>query len=246
MIDIVMSSYNRLTFIELVITELHRRTRTPFNLIVVDDASTDGSSAWLTHAHRDGLVDTIALLQERCGIHQVKNIGLANVSSSPYFLDTDNDLVPQNDNPDWLSLLISLMDNNPDYGAIACRPHVLIGEPGDRFDNCGEIREMSHAGAHLRIMRTSAVREAGGWKDVRAPGRNNEDWHIAGGLKRAGLKVGYSRDIRCIHLWGDEDSSWGYSGGENVGHREISPPVHIYNWNRQGVDWETCKPIPTT
>ena len=240
MIDIVMTSFQRLKFTKLVVTELNRRTITPYRLIVVDDGSTDGSAEWLSESQ---LVDNLILLDENCGIHWVKNVGLAEVKSSPYYIDMDNDLIPQNTNPDWIAGLIKLMDDNPDYGAIACRPHVLIGEPGDRFDNCGPIREMSHVGAHLRIMRTEEVRAAGGWKNVKDPGRNNEDWYIADGLRKLGLKVGYSRDVRCIHLWGNKDSPWGYTDGVGVGHRDMWPPAHHFNWNRLGIDWETCKEI---
>jgi len=105
------------------------------------------------------------------------------------------------------------MERWPHFGAIACRPHILIGEPANRFDDSPEIREMSHIGAHLRIMDTELVRQVGGWKKSKAPSRNNEDWFVCGRIRKAGREVGYSRDIRCIHQFGDVEKGedpWGY------------------------------------
>lgn len=247
MIDIAILSCNRRRITEVCIREIKARTVTPHRLIVMDNGSTDGTDKMLTELYAEGLIDRLALLKDNDGVHWGFNQLLAVVKSEPYYVCTDADLIPSVpvDGKDWLERLITLMDANPEYGAIACRPHILIGEPSDRFDNCGEIREMSHIGAHLRIMRTEAVRESGGWKKEKAPSRNNEDWHIAAQLKKIGYKVGYSRDIRAIHLFGQTElgeDPWGYPLGSSHGHVDRWPPVNHYSWERQGICWETCMP----
>ena len=168
------------------------------------------------------------------------------VASVAFYICTDGDIVPQApvEGVDWITRLLGLVILNPEYGAISLRPHVMIGEPTDRFDESPEIREMSHTGAWLRLMRTDVVREVGGWKKEKKPSRNNEDWYICGKLKKAGYKVGIARDIRAIHLFGKTSAGedpWGYPQGVEHGHRAVWPPVNHFAWNRLGVGWETCQ-----
>jgi len=166
-------------------------------------------------------------------------------TSSPYYICTDPDIIPQNTDPDWLAQLIDLADRHPEYAAIALRPHVMIGDNAAKmFQDSPEVRERDHVGAVLRLMRTEAVREVGGWRqDYVKPSRNNEEWYICGKLRKAGWKVGYARDIRAIHLFGegDDEDPWGYPLGVEHGHVERWPPVNRYNWRRLEIDWETCQ-----
>jgi len=246
-VDIALLSCNRRRITEASIRAIHERTTTPHRLLVLDNGSVDGSDDLIEQLYLDGLVDEFYLSPENNGVHWGHNFLLDLVQSDPYVC-TDNDLVPcvPVDGKDWLSRLVDLMDRNPEYGAIACRPHVLIGEPGNRFDDSPEIRQMHHVGAHLRLMRTALVREVGGWERGVRPSRNHEERYICGRLKKAGYEVGYSRDVRCLHQFGDSDlgeDPHGYTAGTyHEGHREIWPPANHYGWKRMGMDWETCMP----
>lgn len=240
LIDVCVLSYNRLEFTKLCLKELRRRTRMPYRTLVVDNGSVDGSAEYLLSVQGEGLIDKLILKAENTGVHDGWNVALENVESD-IFVTMDNDIIPQNSEPDWLTQLLELLKRSPEFGGIALRAHMLIGEPGDRFKNAPEVLAHSHIPAYCRVMYTDKIREGGGWRNIKEPGRNNEDWHISKLMQNQGMKTGFARDIRCIHLWGDENSHWGYPLGEKVGHREISPPVHIYNWDRQGVDWETCR-----
>ena len=234
-IDIVMVSCDRLAYTRQFVEHLWSRTDTPFRLIAVDNGSTDGSAEYL---EASDAVSNFVPLDKNGGIHAAKNAGLALVESEPYYVDTDNDALVPSLQPDWLERLIGLMDRHPEYGAIACRPQVMVGEPSNRFDNCGEIREMDHAGAWLRIMRTAAVKRAGGWRKDAGPGRNNEDLWIAGKLRTQGLKVGVARDVRCCHLFG---RNWGYPEGTPHGHKPTNPPPE--HWDAIRLDPATWEPL---
>jgi len=211
----------------------------------MDNGSVDGSQDMLSGLFIEGLIHHLELGSENIGVHMGFNELLGMVGTGIYIC-TDNDLIPQSpiDGKDWLSLLLDLAKKSPEYGAIAVRPHVMIGEPPDRFDNSPEIREMSHAGACLRLMYTNTIHELGGWKHEKSPSRNNEEWFICAKLKKAGYKVGYSRDIRCLHQFGKVsfgEDPWGYPEGVEHGHRAMWPPVNHSDWNRLGIDWETCQ-----
>jgi glycosyltransferase involved in cell wall biosynthesis len=247
MIDIAMLTCNRRRITKLAIHELKLRTTTPHRLIVVDNGSTDGTPQMLHELKSMGLVDVVLELEDNHGVHWGHNTLLNMVTSEPYYISADNDLIPASpvDGVDWLARLIHLAQRFPEYGAIACRPHVLIGEGGNLFNGAPEIKERGHVGAHLRIMQTQAVRDTGGWQREKRPSRNHEERWICGKLREAGFVVGYSRDIRCIHLFGDDtlgEDPWGYTHGTyHEGHREIWPPVNRFSWDRQGIDWETCE-----
>jgi len=233
-VDIVMVSCNRVDFTRRSIEAIWQRTRTPYRLIVVDDGSRDGSVEYLSTC---GAIDTLILFGQGRGIHAAKNAGLAQVRSLPYYIDTDNDVLPPDLEPDWIQHLIDLMETHADYGALAMRPQVLVGESSERFDHAGIIEPM-HVGAWLRIMSTEAVRQAGGWRKNAEPGRNNEDWWIAARLEELGLRTGCCRDLRCRHLYG---KNFGYPDWFRHGHAEVWPPPEV--WDDIPLDPKTWEPL---
>jgi glycosyltransferase involved in cell wall biosynthesis len=248
MIDIAMVSCNRARITGIAIDELKKRTTTPHRLIVLDNGSEDNSPELLKWHYDQGNIDILLLFKENTGIHWAHNRLLDMVESKPYYISTDNDLVPcvPIDENDWLSRLIDLAQRNPDYGAIACRPPDLVGAGGGIFDDAPEVRFMRHCGAHLRIMPTADVK-ATGWKREKRPARNNEEKTICTALEKRGLKAGYATHIHCIHLFGELDQGedgWGYPADHDHkarGHRDMWPPAEWYGWKNRGVDWETCK-----
>jgi len=226
-IDIVCVTMIRIDFTRTFIRYLKERTTTPYRLIVVDNNSTDGTQPFLLDMKEQGYVQHLILLEENYGIHMAKNYGLALVRPSKYYIDTDNDLLCPKVEPDWIQQLITLMDKYPKFGAISCRPQVLIGRGGHEFDGSEEVVKFNHLGAHLRIMRTDAVRQVGGWEKTWSANRNHEDKYISELLKNIGYDVGYAKNIRCWHQFGT--SNWGYKDipMEKHGHNAMWPlPEH--------------------
>jgi GT2 family glycosyltransferase len=243
----MMLSCNRLRVTRTAIEEIVARTTTPYRLTVLDNGSTDGSGEMLHGLWQDRAINNLMRHKDNNGVHWGHNWLLDQVQT-PLYICADNDLIPQSpiDGVDWLALLLGVMERHPDYAAIACRPHVMIGDSVVKmFADAPEVVERGHIGAHLRLMRTEAVRATGGWQRQVRPSRNHEEKWICKRLKQDGWKVGYARDVRCIHLFGEPElgeDSWGYSAGTyHEGHTDRWPPVHHFQWDRQGVDWETCR-----
>lgn len=241
-IDIVCTTFNRFSHTSQFIKHLSERTKTPYRLIVVDNNSTDETQAYLLAMKEQGIIHHLILLGENYGIHMAKNYGLELVRSEPYYIDTDNDLLCADLEPDWVQKLIDIMDKNPQYGAIACRPQVLVGSGENAFDNPGEVVKFDHVGAHLRIMRTQAVRDAGGWEKIWDAKRNHEDVHIARALEKLGLETGYAKNVRCWHMFA---TNWGYGDMpvEEHGHREMWPPPEHYDTIINSFDPKTWSEI---
>jgi len=214
----------------------------------MDNGSIDGTAEMLLGLYMHGLIEKLALLKENTGVHFGFNQLLQVVGSTPYYICTDADLIPCSpiNGIDWLARLTELADKYHDFGAIACRPHCFIGGIPN-WNESHEVIEVPWAGAALRLMRTEVVRQVGGWQNVKRPSRNSEERWISDRLHEAGYKVGYSRDIRCLHEFGDEslgEDPWGYPiemKPQDHGHREIWPPVSNFAWDKLGIDWQSCK-----
>ncbi len=230
-IDIVMVTYSRKDFTEQTLIHLNNRTKHPYRLFVVDNASTDGTSDILDMYQKKGVIYRWVRLNENVGIHMAWNIGMA-MTNSKLFITTDNDILVPDLQPCWLEQMVGLMKLNPDYAAIALQPHIFVGAKNVPTDCKEDVLHRNMCGAVMRIMRRDIVNKAGGWAHDYNRLRNNEERHICAALQGLGHKVGYAGKLRSFHLFGDETTDpWGYKKGatpESHGHRDIWPPVNVY------------------
>lgn len=209
-IDIVLTSWMREEFTQKALLSIKKNTPEPHRLILIDNGSRH--QGWLTQAKMDGFIDILILLDKNYGLETAKNMAMTFVESE-MFVSTDNDILAS---PGWLTKLKKLMDDNPTYGCIACRPQVLVGT-GDIFGpNPPEVKEFSHIPGYLRLMRTQLIRETGAWNDKR-PLRGHEEYWISDKLHKMGWKTGWASYIPCWHLFGNE-GDWGYTGMQPQDH----------------------------
>ena len=225
MIDIVVTTWNRPDFTFRCLWSIRQNTRYPYRVIVVDNGSEKAMQSRLCDFKRDGWIDTLVLLDKNYGLEYAKNLAM-NFVESDYFVSTDNDILAYRLNPCWLTQLVGLMDKNPEYAAIACRPQILVGT-GNIFEGRTEdIIEFSHVPGYLRIMRTDLTRQIGAWNDKR-PLRGHEELWSSERFRALGHKVGWANNIKCWHLFGEDN--WGYTDDltpEDHGHNPVSGLPH--------------------
>lgn len=224
-IDIILTTWKREEICKLVLDTLKKNTLTSYNLVVIDNGSLE---AFSEHLNKEA--DTYVRLKENVGLEGAKSLGMSFVKSGA-FISTDNDiLVPKPEivkekypeAKDWLDALITLFDKKQEYAAIALRPQVLVGT-GDVFgDNPPEIKEFSHVGGTMRIMKRGVVEAAGAWKDKR-PLRGHEEHWICNAVRKMGFKVGWASYIPCYHIFGGDNWGYGKMKPEEHGHT----PVHL-------------------
>lgn len=209
-IDIFITSYLRPMYTLKTLEYLRERTEYPHRTFLIDQGGNITFKSMVDHY--------IAL--ENMGIHAAWNIALS-LAESEYFITSDNDIyVPDLDPaPDWLTQMVSYMDERPDYAAISLHPHVLIGAPSIDPLDPEDVVERNMCGAVMRIMRTDAVRRVGGWEHKIDPKRNHEERWICGKLQEEGFKVGIASRVRAYHPFGD---NWGYP-------KEITPEMQGHN-----------------
>lgn len=221
-IDIVMTTWKREKITKLSIQAFKQNTTYPHRLIIIDGGSSKEAQSYYAQ-----VADIYIKLDKNRGLEYAKWLGMKFVES-PLFISTDNDILPHkfpDDEPDWLSRLVDIMNRRPEYGAIALRPQVLIGT-GNIFDGkTDEVIDFGHVPGYARIMRTKAVEESGAWNEWREL-RGHEEYWIGEKFKAMGLKMGFANHIKCWHMFGDDTTDkWGYDKEgkpEDHGHNEVA------------------------
>ena len=235
-IDIVLVTWQRPEMTFQVIEAIGQNTdREQYRLVVIDNNSKPEMQSKLYDLNKSGVIDDLILNDRNYGLEPARNIGLKKIQSE-YFVCADNDCLPQKrvGGKTWLELLATLLDELPEYAAISLRTQVMIGT-GNIFeyaDMSGEdVVEFPHPGGSFRIMRTKETKKAGGWRDT-VEGRGDEERTIGGRLREQGHKVGFARNLRCLHMFGTRGlkgtDRWGYPKDwepEDTGHSDIWHPV---------------------
>lgn len=218
-IDIFIGTYLRQFYTEKTLRYLEERTNYPYRLFIINNGGNDE----VLDAYKDKIFLRVDL-KPNAGVHALWNVALS-LAESEYFITSDNDIyVPDlrvipfvvNGVPianwkegyaDWLTRLVKFMDERPDYGAISLHPHIFIGAAGIDPNDEEDVKERNMCGAVMRIMRTEAVRKAGGWEHKIEAGRNHEERVICSRLQSSGYKVGICSRLRAFHPF---PPNWGY------------------------------------
>jgi len=133
-VDIVIPTYNGYQHVAHCLTALARQTYPDFRVIVVDDASTDGTPQRL----RDAWPEVEQLIMPRnVGLVTAVNAALA-LSSSEYLALLNNDTEPE---PGWLAGLVDVLDRHSTAAAVASK--LLLFDRRDHFHAAGDTYSRS-------------------------------------------------------------------------------------------------------
>lgn len=112
--SIVMLTWNQLSFTQACLASIAIHTPEPYELIIVDNGSSDGTQDWLKQQAAQDCRIKIILNESNRGFAAGCNQGVAAASGN-YFLLLNNDTVVT---PDWLSGLHEVLSRYPDAGII--------------------------------------------------------------------------------------------------------------------------------
>ncbi len=138
-ISVVLPTYNHLRWLPAAIADICAQTRQDWELIIVNDGSTDGTSEWLDAQPADPRVRIIH--QDNAGPHEAINAGV-RVAGGEYltWVSADNRSAPY-----FLEALAAALDMEADC-AIAYSPYYAIDEhdriQAVKFDNLLLLREL--------------------------------------------------------------------------------------------------------
>ena len=107
-VSIVMPLYNKEAFVSNSIESVLRQSFSDYELIIINDGSTDGSGAIAdSYGLKDSRIHVLTI--ENAGVSNARNVGLSNSKGEwIQFLDADDTI-----EADYLEKAISLLNDNP-------------------------------------------------------------------------------------------------------------------------------------
>jgi len=161
-VPIILTTYRRLHFLKKTIEALHERTLYPHKLIVVynkPETEDDGTKDYLKRKLVTGEIHEVVWLDRNAGQADSQNEGLALVTDEPYFVLTQDDLIPPDLRPCWLERSVHLIEKHEDFGAICMR--IQRTKRVDWDENDDLIENFKSIPAVFRIHRTEDIRKLG-------------------------------------------------------------------------------------
>jgi len=156
-IDIIMINYNGLKFTPKCIETLYKNTEYPFNLIIVDNHSSDGSVEYLNSIKQKySNLNVIFSNQLNNGFAEGINIGL-KYCTSPHVLLLNNDTLFFQKN--WLTLLLEALYKDPNNGIVS--PKLLYLDDRIQYAGASFNQDLQpyHIGRFKNVSSFSVERE---------------------------------------------------------------------------------------
>ena len=111
-VTVVIPNYNGLKFMEPCFAALEAQSEKNFDVLVVDNGSTDGSVEWLKES---GIPSVF--LPENIGFPGAFNIGIKK-AETPYVILLNNDTEPK---PDYIREMIRMIERSPKIFSVSSR-----------------------------------------------------------------------------------------------------------------------------
>ena len=143
-VTVIIPNYNGLKFLEPCFRALSRQTFRDFSVLVVDNASTDGSLAWLDAYSSEAPAGQeedlfsfpleVVRLSENTGFSGAVNEGIRR-AESPYVILLNNDTEVF---PDYIENLSAAMDADPSGRLFAVSPRMIQLHHPELLDDAGD------------------------------------------------------------------------------------------------------------
>lgn len=227
-VSLMMITFNRLNLTKRTIESIYKTVNVPFNFIIVDNNSTDGTVDYLKSLSSEKDNIKLILNSKNLGIAKGRNqaLKLANDLKSEWFATVDNDvLLPSN----WLNECINIMKNNPQYGCIGVN-YEATNYPLIRLIGGFEIQNKTQGnlGTATMVISNKLHKMIGYFNDKDySPFYGLEDSDFGMRARFAGFKLGYIKE-RGIHLGVDENDQGEYREFKT---KEHDGNVHIFKQN---------------
>lgn len=245
LVSIILVTYNKVELTRQCLRNIVEATETPYEIVVVDNASADGTVAWLRSLDLPGL--TIVANRENLGFGRGCNVG-AEVARGEYLVFLNNDTLLCRG---WLGRMARKLRAHSGLGMIG--PMTNVASNAQRIGPEHSIRsedylavaarlERDHAG-QIQLLRRligfcmvvhRSVWDAVGPFDPRFGIGHYEDDDLCVRMERAGYKVAAARDVYVHHFASKSFEGAGIDAFANQFEKAF---VFYKKWGNEYLDW---------
>jgi len=138
-LTIAIVTFNSLEYTKFFLENIKRNVRVPYELIIIDNNSTDGTKEFLSE-----LSDATLILNKRnLGFGQANNQAFARCRTE-YFLGVNNDTVIF---PGFIEHILSFADGHPRYGELGVHSNCIgAKDPATKKDIGKELKKLEKQG----------------------------------------------------------------------------------------------------
>ena len=156
-VSIVMPTYNVEKYISAAIVSVINQTYSDWELLVIDDGSTDNSnSVAQVYANKDLRIKVIK--KENGGLSDARNYGLDRMNGDYVtFVDSDDEL-----SPNTLEPLLNIMHNHPEYDILE---YSVLQNPGEHDETFIDLGNHNYPYA-LDWLMTNGTRHCWIWNKI--------------------------------------------------------------------------------
>lgn len=144
-VTVLLTSYNHLTFLPEAVESVRRQTLRDFELLVLDDGSTDGSREWIAANVPPG---EVFFAEQNLGTYGLLNAGLERSSGEWVAILNDDDFWLE----EKLARQMALADSEPRLGLIGATGHFVDGHGQRIAADLGIVYEPMPPGDHFATL----------------------------------------------------------------------------------------------
>lgn len=237
--SIIIPTHNKLSYVQECIESIVRYTQEPYELIVIDNASDDGTAEWLRSAHIDRL--RMKVCDRNIGFAGAVNQGLHMAAGSSLLILNNDTVVTRN----WLTNMLTAVMSDHAIGIVGPVTNYISGMQQIETNYTG-IKEMH------QFAETNNVSDPSRWKDtVRITGfcmLMRRDVFRAIGYFDEGFEIGNFEDDDYCHrarflgyrLVVAEDAFIHHYGSVSMRHVQNYEHVNARNETYFSAKWTGC------
>ncbi len=140
LVSIVILNWDGLNDIKGCIKSIQEKTAyKPYEMIVVDNGSKDGSVPWLKKMEKKGIINKLVINKKNVGFGPGNNQGIAIASGEYVFLLNNDTFVTKN----WLKKIVKVAESYPEVGIVG--PHFPTIDTPDIIYGAGYIDDAGRA-----------------------------------------------------------------------------------------------------
>jgi len=117
-VSIIVVTYNRINYFKTFIKFLYRSTKYPFNLIVVDNGSTDGTREHILELEKEEKVHKHVFTTENLPLAKAFSSALGLIDSKFVVTVADDMIISPELKHNWLDIFITKMNQDKSIGSI--------------------------------------------------------------------------------------------------------------------------------